>query len=77
MVSRYAIHDGSGWTLRLVLRQAAQTAEPERPESVHKQTGNSWLPAVLKALDVFPEAQTLVRNTILRLCGHTVHEDSS
>jgi hypothetical protein len=77
MVSRYAIHDGSGWTPRLVLRQAAQTAEPERAECAQARPENSWLPAVMQALDIFPEAQALVRRTILRLCGYGADEDSS
>jgi hypothetical protein len=77
MVSRYAIHDGSGWTPRLVLRQAARTAEPEQPECARTGPENSWLPAVMQALDIFPEAQALVRRTILRLCGYAGDEDSS
>jgi hypothetical protein len=76
MVSRYAIHDGSGWTLRLVPRRAAEAAEPEQAECASKRPETAWLPAVLKALDVFPEALALVRRTILRLCGFA-DEDSS
>ena len=76
MVSRYALHDDSGWTLRLVPRRAAQTAEPERAESASKPE-NAWLAAVLQALEIFPEAHALVRRTILRLHGYTADEDST
>jgi hypothetical protein len=77
MVSRYAIHDGTGWTPRLVPRRAAEAAEPEQAECAAKRPENAWLPAILKALDVFPEAQALVRRTILRLYGYAADEDSS
>ena len=76
MVSRYAIHDGTGWTPRLVPRRAAEAAEREQPECASKRPENAWLPAVMQALDIFPEAQALVRRTILRLCGYGDDGDS-
>ena len=76
MVSRYAIHDGTEWTPWLVPRRAAEAAEPEQAECASKQPENAWLPAILKALDVFPEAQDLVRRTILRVHGYVADENS-
>jgi hypothetical protein len=39
-----------------------------------KRPENAWLPAVLDALVIFPEALLLVRRTILRLCGYSADE---
>ena len=79
MVSLYAIHDGSGWTPRLVLRQPAQPAEVVREECVPtaSETDKAWAMAILQALDVFPEAQEVVRRRLLVLCGYPEFAEDS
>ena len=64
------------WTPRTVRRQPAPATEPEQEKCAEKRAEDSWLPKILKALDAFPEAQQVVRHTILVLCGYATNEAS-
>ena len=63
------------WTPRTVRRQPAPATEPEQEKCAPpKRVEDTWLLPVLKALDPFPEAQAVVRRTILRLGGYLLDD---
>ena len=64
------------WTPRTVRRPRVEATEPEQEKCAEQRGEDSWLPKILDALDAFPEAQAVVRRTILILAGYLKDERS-